>query len=126
MNMPSKKIPILMKKMENGSVCKALRKFSADVRYVTLNKVSTQDPMAAPTEFRPVGIGCSWYRIANKPLAYEAAAHYAPMLADNGQYGLIPDGITRAGILPGVLRKKDEYKDAAFGIADARTAFQKL
>ncbi len=113
--------------MESGSVCKALRKFRvfADVRYVTPNKVSKQDPTAAPTDFRPVGIGCSWYRIANKPLANDAAAHYAPMLADNGQYGLIPDGITHAGILPGILLEKDEYKDAAFGIADVRTAFQK-
>ena len=48
------------------------------------------------------------------------------MLADNGQYGLIPDGITHAGILPGILLEKDEYKDAAFGIADVRTAFQKI
>jgi hypothetical protein len=115
-----------MKEMENDSVCKAPRKFFADVRYVTVNKVNTQNPMAAPTEFRPVGIGCSSYRIANKPLACEAAAHYAPMLAGNGQYGLIPDGITHAGILPGVLRKNDEYKDVAFGIADVRTAFQKI
>ena len=48
------------------------------------------------------------------------------MLADNGQYGLIPDGITHAGILPGILLEKHEYKDAAFGIADVRTAFQKI
>jgi hypothetical protein len=47
------------------------------------------------------------------------------MLADNGQY-LIPDGITHAGILPGILLEKDEHKDAAFGIADVRTAFQKI
>jgi hypothetical protein len=101
---------------------------------VTPNKVNKQDPTvtAAPTDFRPVGIGCicQWYRIANKPLANEAAAHYAPMLADNGQYGLIPDGlgIAHAGILPGILLEKDdsEYKDAAFGIADVRTAFQKI
>jgi hypothetical protein len=53
----------------------------------------------------------------------EAAAHYAPMLADNGQYGLIPDGITHTGR---VLIEKDEYKDAAFGIADVRTAFHKI
>jgi hypothetical protein len=80
--------------------------FFADVRYVTPNKVNKQAPAAAPTEFRSVGIGCNWYRIANKPLANEAAAHYAPMLADNGQQRLIPDGITHAGILPGVLIEK--------------------
>jgi hypothetical protein len=119
-------LPLLMREMENDNVCKALRKFFADVRYVTPNKVNKQDPTAAPTDFRPVGIGCNWYRIANKPLANEAAAHYAPMLADNGQYGLISDGITHAGILPGILLEKDEYKDAAFGIADVRTAFQKI
>jgi hypothetical protein len=48
------------------------------------------------------------------------------MLADNGQYGLIPDGITHAGILPGILLEKDEYNYVAFGIADVRTAFQKI
>ena len=83
-----------MREIENDNVCKALRKFFADVRFVTPNKVNKQDPMAAPTDFRPVGIGCSWYRIANKPLANEAAAHYATMLADNGQFGLVPDGTT--------------------------------
>ena len=56
-----------MREIENDNVCKALRKFFADVRFVTppANKVNKQDPMAAPTDFRPVGIGCSWYRIAN-------------------------------------------------------------
>ena len=48
------------------------------------------------------------------------------MLADNGQFGLVPDGITLAGILPGIILEKGEYKDAAFGIADVRTAFQKI
>ncbi len=62
-----------MREMENDIVCKALRKFFADVRYVTPNKVNKQDPTATPTDFRPVGIGCNWYRIANKPLANEAA-----------------------------------------------------
>ena len=97
-------LPLLMKEIENNSVCNELRKFLAALRYATPNKVNKQDPTAAPTECRPVGIGCNSARIANRPLAkgghYEAA-HYAPMLADRQRaIGPIPDGITHAGILP--------------------------
>ncbi len=44
-------LPLLMREMENDNVCKALRKFFADVRYVTPNKVNKQDSTAAPTDF---------------------------------------------------------------------------
>jgi hypothetical protein len=76
--------------------------------------------------------GCNWYRIANKPLANEAPPTAlctdrcwqttASLSMDESQ--TVP--ITHAGILPGILLEKDECKDAAFGIADMRTAFQKI
>ena len=90
-------LPLLMNEIENDNLCEALRQFFANVRLVTPNKVNKQDPTATPTDFRPVGIGSVLSRVANNPMAREANAHFAPMLAENGQYGLVPDGIMYAG-----------------------------
>ena len=51
---------------------------------------------------------CRLQLVSSGLFANEAAAHYATMLADNGQFGLVPDGITLAGILPGIILEKDE------------------
>ena len=57
-------------------------------------------------------------------MAREMNAHFAPKLAELGQYGPSPDGITFAGTLPGIALEMPEFKNAALGLADVTSAFQ--
>ena len=53
------------------------------------------------------------------------SAYYAPMLANPGlgQFGLRPDGITFAGMLPNIVLEMPEFKNAALGLADVNLSF---
>ena len=57
-------------------------------------------------------------------MAREMNAFFAPRLADLGQYGLSPDGITAAGIIPAIVLEMPKFENAALGLADVTTAFQ--
>ena len=109
-------------------MCSELRKLYANVKVTTLNKPDKQDPTAPPTDFRPIGSGEPLHRISQNPMAREMNAYFAPgpKLADLGQFGLSPDGITFAGILPGITLEMPEFKNAALGLADVpvTSAFQ--
>ena len=61
-------------------------------------------------------------------MAREMNAHFAPRLANLGQFGLSPNGITFAGpgILPAsaIILEMPKFKNAALGLADVTLAFQ--
>ena len=121
----SRKImPLLMEQIENDNMCSELRKYYANVKVTTLNKPDKQDPTAPPTDFRPIGSGEPLHKISQNPSAREMNEYFAPKLAELGQFGLSPDGITFAGILPGIILEMPEFKNAALGLADVTSAFQ--
>jgi hypothetical protein len=49
---------------------------------------------------------------------------FAERLAKLGQFGLSPDGITLAGILPAIILEMPKFENAALGLADVTSAFQ--
>ena len=57
-------------------------------------------------------------------MAREMNAHFAQKLAKLGQFGLCPDGITLAGILPAIVLEMPKFENAALGLADVTSAFQ--
>jgi len=121
----SRKImPLLMAEIENDNMCSELRQFFANVKVATLNKPDKQDPTAPPKDFRPIGSGEPLHKISQNPMAREMNAHFAPRLADLGQFGLSPNGITFAGILPAIILEMPKFKNAALGLADVTSAFQ--
>ena len=117
-------LPLLMEEIENDNMCSELRKFFANVKVTTLNKPDKQDPTAPPKDFRPIGSGEPLHKISQNPMARACAQHFAPKLAELGQYGLSPDGITFAGIVPGIVLEMPKYENAALGLADVTSAFQ--
>ena len=61
----SKKImPLLMKEVEDDNMCSELRQFFANVKVTTLNKPDKQDPTAPAKDFRPIGSGEPFHKIA--------------------------------------------------------------
>ena len=117
-------MPLLMAEIENDNMCSELRNFFANVKVTTLNKPDKQDPTAPPKDFRPIGSGEPLHKIAQNPMARAMNAHFAPTLANLGQYGLSPNGITFAGILPAIVLEMPKFKNAALGLADVTSAFQ--
>jgi hypothetical protein len=121
----SKKImPLLMEQIENDNMCSELRKFFANVKVTTLNKPDKQDPTAPVTDFRPIGSGEPMHKIAQNPMAREMNPYFAPRLAELGQFGMSPDGITAAGIIPALILEMPKFENAALGLADVTSAFQ--
>ena len=123
----SRKImPLLMNEIENDNMCSELRMFLANVKVTTLNKPDKpeQDPTAPPKDFRPIGSGEPLHKISQNPMAREMNAHFAQKLAKLGQFGLCPDGITLAGILPAIVLEMPKFENAALGLADVTSAFQ--
>jgi hypothetical protein len=57
-------------------------------------------------------------------MAREMNGFFAPRLAKVGQFGLSPDGITAAGIIPAIVLEMPKFENAALGLADVTTAFQ--
>ena len=57
-------------------------------------------------------------KISQNPMAREMNTYHAPMLAYLGQFGLSPDGITFAGMLPNIVLEMPEFKNAALGLAN--------
>ncbi len=109
----SRKImPLLMNEVEN------------DNKVTTLNKPDKQDPMAPAKDFRPIGSGEPYHKIAQNPMAREMNPYFAPRLAKVGQFGLSPDGITLAGIVPAIVLEMPKFENAALGLADVTSAFQ--
>jgi hypothetical protein len=95
----------------------------------TLNKPDKQDPTAPAKDFRPIGSGEPYHKIAQNPMAREMNGFFAPTrrLAEVGQFGLSKDGITFAGIVPAiVLLEMPKFENAALarGLADVTSAFQ--
>ena len=68
-----------------------------------MNKPDKQDPTAPAKDFRPIGSGEPYHKIAQNPMAREMNSFFAPRLAKVGQFGLSPDGITAAGIIPAIV-----------------------
>ena len=62
---------------------------------------------------RPIGSGEPLHKISQNPMARACAQHFAPKLAELGQYGLSQDGITFAGIVPGIVLEMPKYENAA-------------
>jgi hypothetical protein len=57
-------------------------------------------------------------------MAREMNPYFAPRLAKVGQFGLSPDGITFAGIVPAIVLEMPKFENAALGLADVTSAFQ--
>jgi hypothetical protein len=121
----SKKImPLLMEQIKNDYMCSELRKFFANVKVTTLNKPDKQDPTAPAKDFRPIGSGEPMHKIAQNPMAREMNPYFASRLAAVGQFGLSPDRITFAGIIPAIVLEMSKFENAALGLADVASAFQ--
>ena len=121
----SKKImPLLMKEVEDDNMCSELRQFFANVKVTTLNKPDKQDPTAPAKDFRPIGSGEPFHKIAQNSMAREMNPFFAERLAKLGQFGLSPDGITFAGIIPAIVLEMPQFENAALGLADVTSAFQ--
>jgi hypothetical protein len=53
--------------------------------------------------------------ISNKPYCNEQCRRLAPQMAENGQFGMVTDGVTAAGVIPAlILEKKDHEDDIVF------------
>ena len=117
-------MPLLMNEIENDNMCSEPTKFFANVKVTTLNKPDKQDPTAPPKDFRPIGSGEPLHKISQNPLAREMNAHFARKLAKLGQFGMCPDGITLAGILPAIILEMPKFENAALGLADVTSAFR--
>ena len=89
-----------------------------------MNKPDKQDPTAPPKDFRPIGSGEPYHKIAQSPMAREMNPFFASRLAEIGQFGLNKDGITFAGILPAIVLEMPKFENAALGLADVTSAFQ--
>jgi hypothetical protein len=121
----SKKImPLLLDQVENDNMCEELRKFYANVKVTTLNKPDKQDPTAPAKDFRPIGSGEPFHKIAQNSMAREMNPFFAERLAKLGQLGLSPDGITAAGIIPAIILEMPKFENAALGLLDVTSAFQ--
>ncbi len=64
------------------------------------------------------------HKISQNPMAREMNPFFAPRLAEVGQLGLSPDGITAAGIIPAIVLEMPKFENAALGLADVTSAFQ--
>ena len=64
------------------------------------------------------------HKISQNPMAREMNDYFAQKLAKLGQFGLCPDGITLAGILPAIVLEMPKFENAALGLADVTSAFQ--
>ena len=80
-----------------------------------MNKPDKQDPTAPAKDFRPIGSGEAYHKIAQNPMAREMNPFFASRLAEVGQLWLSKDGITFAGIImmiPAIVLEMPKFENA--------------